>query len=126
MFLLPVLLIFKIDWMLYNLYHNRFFKLLATMTHSPAISFSFHGFEDPQLFFYSPSGNLCGSYLTDTTSLLTTSECTSSTVMSLMCSRHIFPSFGEYLHLTIHMNSKVEVFAKTWKYVSGTHERHHS
>ena len=26
----------------------------------------------------------------------------------------------------IHMNSKVEVFTKTWKYVSGTHERHHS
>ena len=74
------------------------------MIHSPAISFSFYGFEDPQLFLYSPSGNLCGSDLTDTTSLLTTSECTSSTVISLMCSRHIFPSFGEHLHLTVHMN----------------------
>lgn len=50
MFLLPVLLVFKNDWILYNLYHNRFFKLLATMTHSPAISFSFYGFEDAQLF----------------------------------------------------------------------------
>ena len=26
----------------------------------------------------------------------------------------------------IHMNSKVEVFTKTWKYVSGTYQRHHS
>ena len=94
-FLFQVYWFLKTTIMIYFIiiYHNQFFKLLATMIYSPAISFSFYGFEDPQLLFSSPSGNLCGNDLTDTTSILTTSESTSSTSTSLMSCRYVFPKF---------------------------------